>query len=335
MIRKRPCKRIIYSWQVSDRLKPLDSLYKWLEKNDKNFHSKLTIASDQVTFDPVVISSEQADAYHDTLLVNDPTLHKYYHQRYDLFSLFDQGILLDAQSWYSVTPEAIARHHARKILFNVLHRHEIVIDDFFPAESYWQIEDAAFIEALNAIAGVEEILENTILIDGFCGAGGNVIQFAQIFKHVIAIDIDPVKLYLAKNNAHVYGIPSDRILYYEADYFEFMQNLARKGSLTRNNFVVYLSPPWGGPSYRESGKFFDPKFIFAERGGVEAIVQVTVGLTENLALFLPKNICRKDMKNMTKKLKFKNKTVTFEENYLGDRLKAMTLYYGDLACRNN
>ena len=39
-------------------------------------------------------------------------LKKYWLQRYSLFSLYDRGIILDEESWYSVTPEVIAWHHA-------------------------------------------------------------------------------------------------------------------------------------------------------------------------------------------------------------------------------
>ncbi|KAJ3673212.1 hypothetical protein LUZ60_006586 [Juncus effusus] len=36
---------------------------------------------------------------------------KYWSQRYKLFSKFDSGIEMDEEGWFSVTPEAIARHH--------------------------------------------------------------------------------------------------------------------------------------------------------------------------------------------------------------------------------
>ncbi|XP_020584538.1 uncharacterized protein LOC110027433 [Phalaenopsis equestris] len=39
-------------------------------------------------------------------------LFKYWCQRYSLFSRFDEGIKLDEESWFSVTPEQIAKHHA-------------------------------------------------------------------------------------------------------------------------------------------------------------------------------------------------------------------------------
>lgn len=45
---------------------------------------------------------------------------KYWSQRYRLFSRFDQGIQLDQESWFSVTPEAIAKHIAEHCRCNVL-----------------------------------------------------------------------------------------------------------------------------------------------------------------------------------------------------------------------
>ncbi|KAF3323488.1 hypothetical protein FCM35_KLT12219 [Carex littledalei] len=39
---------------------------------------------------------------------------KYWNQRYVLFSRFDSGIEMDEEGWFSVTPEAIAKHHASR-----------------------------------------------------------------------------------------------------------------------------------------------------------------------------------------------------------------------------
>ncbi|XP_010228528.1 trimethylguanosine synthase isoform X2 [Brachypodium distachyon] len=40
---------------------------------------------------------------------------KYWNQRYSLFSLFDSGIKMDEEGWFSVTPEPIAKHHASRV----------------------------------------------------------------------------------------------------------------------------------------------------------------------------------------------------------------------------
>lgn len=39
---------------------------------------------------------------------------KYWCQRYLLFSQFDDGIKMDEEGWFSVTPESIARHQASR-----------------------------------------------------------------------------------------------------------------------------------------------------------------------------------------------------------------------------
>lgn len=41
-----------------------------------------------------------------------PIIGKYWCQRYLLFSKFDDGIQMDVEGWFSVTPEPIAKHHA-------------------------------------------------------------------------------------------------------------------------------------------------------------------------------------------------------------------------------
>lgn len=43
-----------------------------------------------------------------------PLVEKYWFQRYDLFSRYDEGIKMDEQGWYSVTPEKIAITHAKR-----------------------------------------------------------------------------------------------------------------------------------------------------------------------------------------------------------------------------
>ncbi len=66
---------------------------------------------------------------------------KFWNQRYYYFSRFDEGIMMDYESWYSVTPEELAIYTAK-------------------------------------ICG-----PNAVVVDAFCGPGGNVIQV----RHLIFI----------------------------------------------------------------------------------------------------------------------------------------------------
>lgn len=59
-----------------------------------------------------------------------------------MFSKYDRGIKIDDESWYSITPEPIAKHVASR-----------VVDIYGEG--------------------------NANAIDGFCGVGGNLIQLAR------------------------------------------------------------------------------------------------------------------------------------------------------------
>ncbi|XP_027847510.1 trimethylguanosine synthase-like [Aphis gossypii] len=203
----------------------------------------------------------------------DPSLLKYWHSRYRLFKKFDQGIKLDKESWYSVTPEVISRMIAKRCTCD-------------------------------------------LIIDGFCGAGGNTIQFALTCKKVIAIDIDPKKIELARNNAEVYGV-SDRIEFIIGDYYALVPTLKAD--------VVFLSPPWGGPSYSKKKKF-NIDDIMQSYGGGKYLYELTRQITTNIAFFLPRNI----EDNQCISLAGQGNLAEIESNYLNNILNSKTLYYGDL-----
>jgi trimethylguanosine synthase len=64
-----------------------------------------------------------------------------------LFSKYDQGIKLDDESWYSVTPESIGEYLGEKVVM--------------------------------AAKGTE-----VNVLDAFAGCGGNIIQFGRFSKQV-------------------------------------------------------------------------------------------------------------------------------------------------------
>ncbi|XP_025193526.1 trimethylguanosine synthase-like isoform X2 [Melanaphis sacchari] len=204
----------------------------------------------------------------------DTSLLKYWHSRYRLFKKFDQGIKLDKESWYSVTPEVISRMIAKRCTCD-------------------------------------------LIIDGFCGAGSNTIQFALTCKK----DIDPKKIELARNNAEVYGV-SDRIEFIIGDYYALVPTLKAD--------VVFLSPPWGGPSYSRK-KTFNIDDIMPSYGGGKYLYELTCQITNNIAFFLPKNIEDKQCISLAGL----GNLAEIESNYLDNRLNSKTLYYGDLIKTNN
>lgn len=73
-----------------------------------------------------------------------------------------------SEGWYSVTPEVIAAHIAKRF--------------------------------------VEKLGPNALVIDAMAGVGGNSIQFALHFPIAFGIDLSLERLLLAKHNAKVYGV---------------------------------------------------------------------------------------------------------------------------------
>ncbi|XP_069156898.1 uncharacterized protein Tgs1 [Procambarus clarkii] len=200
-------------------------------------------------------------------------IHKYWAQRHRLFIKYDEGIKLDQESWYSVTPELIAAHHADRCRCDTV-------------------------------------------VDAFCGAGGSAIQLALTCNHVIAIDIDPEKIALARHNANVYGV-ADRIEFIIGDFFKLAPMLKAD--------VVFLSPPWGGIEYLR-----DDVYDVRSLGGVlscEELLAAAQAITTDIALYLPRT------SNIYQIIELAGigGTVDIEYNHMGRKKKALTAYFGDLA----
>ncbi|KAF9800341.1 hypothetical protein SFRURICE_002910 [Spodoptera frugiperda] len=149
--------------------------------------------------------------------------------------LFDEGIKLDRESWFSITPEVVARHIAEKYQYDVV-------------------------------------------LDAFCGAGGNTIQFARTCNRVVAIDIEPNKITMTKHNATIYGV-HEKIEFITGDFFELAPRLKAD--------TVFLSPPWGGPSYSKA-KEYEVESMLRPRPASE-LMQVARTISPNVELFLPRN----------------------------------------------
>nr|XP_054512721.1 trimethylguanosine synthase isoform X2 [Pan troglodytes] len=207
-----------------------------------------------------------------------PELAKYWAQRYRLFSRFDDGIKLDREGWFSVTPEKIAEHIAGR---------------------------------------VSQSFKCDVVVDAFCGVGGNTIQFALTGMRVIAIDIDPVKIALARNNAEVYGI-ADKIEFICGDFLLLASCLKAD--------VVFLSPPWGGPDYA-TAETFDIRTMMSPDGF--EIFRLSKKITNNIVYFLPRNA---DIDQVAS-LAGPGGQVEIEQNFLNNKLKTITAYFGDLIRR--
>lgn len=227
--------------------------------------------------------------------VKDP-LQKYYHQRYDYFSLFDEGIQIDEEGWYSVTPEVIAAHIAQEALSIVL----------------------------TGCEG-EGRESTTVVLDAFCGVGGNTIQFAKCFDRVIAVDLDACRLEMARNNAQVYGV-ADRIQFIHGDVFNILSSLDEFTSAKID--LVFMSPPWGGPNYT-CKPVFSPRRDLLDARGME-LFHLGRSVSKNFIMFMPRQTDIYEMARMLKEeTRNSNDDESFvvEQHWLRNKLKAISIYF--------
>ena len=201
---------------------------------------------------------------------------KFWAQRKRLFSRYDEGIQIggaeDPEMWYSVTPESIANHVAERMV-KMMRRVENPSD---PGSRPKQ---------------------EVVVLDVFCGCGGNSIAFARLSNvkkkwqgdqphvKVIAVDNNLSRLKMAASNAAIYKINRDDIVFIHADAVEVLNHYSNGSRKSWNKDIesrnyesyagfdfggldllpdkkldgVFLSPPWGGMSYTDQGKDgFDP-----------------------------------------------------------------------------
>jgi len=255
---------------------------------------------------------------------------KYWAQRYRLFSKYDFGLQIDEESWYSATPEVISKHIAKRCLTN------------------------------NKVK---------VILDPFCGVGGNVIQLASCqwsHHYIIAIDIDANKIAKAKHNASIYGV-SNQIEFIIGDSIEIMKSMARDQSIQeinetnvdrkkdelkelkeikdemkinkkkkKNNHrmidMVYISPPWGGPSY-SNHEIFDIETMIQINKNINGydLFHLARQISKNVAYFLPRNICPKQLDSLSDI----NEVCEVEDHVLNNKLKTRIAYYGNLVSTDN
>lgn len=200
-----------------------------------------------------------------------PELVRFYKRRYELFHNYDAGFRMDAGGWFSVTPEAIARRQAQRC----------------------------------------GLTKRDLVVDGFAGCGGNVIQFAVYAGHVVAVDNDRLRITLAEHNARVRGV-ARAVSFIHAN---FMDGIAVDAD------VVFMSPPWGGLGYDRSTPF-DPESL---QPPASVLLRRARGLgaPRLVVLFLPRNVDQA----VVRRLAAHGETVELRKEWLGRRLVAVTAFF--------
>lgn len=164
----------------------------------------------------------------------------------------------------------------------------------------------------------------------------------QHFIIVIAIDISRSRLEIARHNAIIYGV-ADRIEFIQGDFLDFARTYSERAA-ARKIDVVFLSPPWGGPSYLEQSPTKDKR---TEDGKGQSsyslqnirpipgneLFHLARQITPNVAYFLPRNTDLEEISNLLKSdsQDLEEEMAEVEEECMSGKLKAITCYFGGLA----
>jgi predicted RNA methylase len=218
---------------------------------------------------------------------------KYWDQRYRLLSKYDKGVLLDTESWYSITPEIIAKHIAQRCL-QQFNKNDKKIN---------------------------------IVLDCFCGCGGNSIAMAEICNNLLAIDIDPDKIKKIAHNAEIYGV-SGNIIPICNDVYKVLNALKNKkadndiGIQSPDNIdIIVLSPPWGGMDY-DVGSFDIRNF---PSGNGYELITLALSICSNIVCVFPRNTVNKHLKDFARRM---NTTCFVEDTQLYGKKKMKIYYFG-------
>ncbi|CAH2352674.1 trimethylguanosine synthase [[Candida] railenensis] len=198
---------------------------------------------------------------------------KYWSKRYMLFSKFDEGVYMTSELWYSVTPEDVAIFVAK------------LVKELIPEAEH--------------------------ILDICCGGGGNSIQFGKYFKSVGAIDINKNNLACTEHNASIYGV-KEHLWVYQGDWNE-MASTKKSGAVNKSWIpksvthgksgkpfdLVFTSPPWGGPSYKDQTTFDLSKM---EPFSVKAFAKQILQYTDNFIMYLPRNSDLDQLREVTSEL---------------------------------
>ena len=167
--------------------------------------------------------------------------------------------------------------------------------------------------------------KSDVVLDACGGAGGNAIQFAKYCNLVLSLDVDSNRLADAKHNAQIYEV-ADKIEFVTYNCIDFMKGLG-----DRSVDVVFLSPPWGGPAYREVASFSLKENIAVQDqsgtvvDGVDLFRLAKRVARKGVAYFLPRNVT---LENLSEELD-EDPTI-FEVHYAGTHRPFTTCaYFGD------
>lgn len=264
----------------------------------------------------------------------DTELFKYFKNRGWLWTheIYERGIKMDDDMWFSVTPFELAKHHARRLL---------------------ALESSEIKSSSNSSGNRSRRGPGRLVLDGFAGVGGDAAALAFAGARVVAVDLSLPRLEAARDNAKLFffdGSPcscdscrgkepdgekkGEQVQgaqqYQREQYHRQMQHRQQQQFQTGLFDVVaadffsvaprmrvdcvFMSPPWGGPGYSGGTKSDSGESFFRVTDdvgglgvGVPALLSAAASALApaaplDVAIFLPRSTFLPDLVEAAKEL---------------------------------
>ena len=148
-----------------------------------------------------------------------------------------------------------------------------------------------------------------------------MIQFSKFCSKVFAIDIDPKKIEICKNNCKIYNC-KDNIYFIEYDFLKIEQYEPIK---VRADYI-FLSPPWGGISYKNSDVYSIKASMTPD---ISEIIKVSLKIVKYIMFYVPRTLMLEELFGIISEIKGANR-LFFDIHILksANKIKALLIIFG-------
>jgi len=113
----------------------------------------------------------------------------------------------------------------------------------FDEEALYSVTESETADRMtDALLALDGVNHNSTITDLTACVGGNTISFAKRFKHVNAVELNPGRFEMLKHNVAVAKLHN--VDFFNGDALDVVHKTHQD--------LVFIDPPWGGPSYKDS-----------------------------------------------------------------------------------
>lgn len=159
---------------------------------------------------------------------------------------------------------------------------------------------------------LDKRMNQLVITEMTAGVGGNILNFANYFKYVNAIEIDPIRYNYLKKNVSLYGFTN--VNCYNDNSIKM---LVENDDIVQD--IIFVDPPWGGKDYKIHHNL---RLSFGDYS-IENICKILFQKARNkmIALKLPNNYDFDYLKNelidyRVSKVSLEKMTIVIIKNYL-------------------